>query len=77
MIDRLISRLYGGADGGISFQYAIVGLSFLLACIVITMKLIRPALQTYKASKTLENIATNPKIHWFYGHLKFVSLSND
>ena len=77
MIDRLISRLYGGADGGISFQYAFVGLSFLLACIVITMKLIRPALQTYKASKMLESIATNPKIHWFYGHLKFVSLSND
>jgi len=67
MIDKLIS------GGILSFNYALVALSLLLMFVFVTMKLIRPAMRSYNVSKALENIATNPKHHWFYGHMKFVS----
>jgi len=77
MIDSLLSHFYNDEIGEIfTFNCALVAMSllFILFVINVAMKLIRPALRRYNISKTLENIAKNPKHHWFYGHMNVVSL---
>ena len=58
----------------ISFNFLLVAVCVLVTSAFVAVKLVKPALRTYTISKTLEKVATNPKIHWFYGHIKFVSL---
>ena len=74
MIDQLASALMNDVGERISFNSLLVAVCLLVASALVAMKLVKPALRAYKISKASEKVATNPKLHWFYGHLKFVSL---
>ena len=74
MINHLTFALINNVDEKISFNLLLAIAFMLVTSMFVIVKLVKPALSAYKTSKVLEKVATNPKMHWFYGHMKFVSL---
>ena len=74
MLTKYFAWLLSNGNGFL-LNSVLVELMFTLLAILITVKVIKPVLKFYRNAKKLQNIATNPKPHWFYGHAKYVSMT--
>ena len=72
MIDKLYNYLTDDGSGFI-FNTMLLELILVIISLLATQKLIIPLYRSYKQTKSLEEVATNQKPHWFYGHTRYVS----
>ena len=62
------------SGGGFVLNTLVAGLFLLTLCIVTVLKVVRPTMESYRRSKKLDKIAGAGNRHWFFGHMRQVSL---